>query len=68
MAVVNFKRASNNPFFPQRDHQHGVDLRSTMRLIIVFNDDFSVIYSLASGRADGIVVIAIVMFTYTDVG
>jgi len=39
-----------------------------MRLIIVFNDDFTVIKRLARGRADGIVIIAVVIFTHADIG
>ncbi|MNE22983.1 hypothetical protein D3C80_1162160 [compost metagenome] len=39
-----------------------------MRFIIVFNNDFAVVNGLASRGADGIVVIAIVMFTHTYVG
>lgn len=39
-----------------------------MRFIIVFNDDFSVIDRLLSGRTDEIIVITVVKFPHANVG
>ena len=67
MAVVNFQRPRDHAFFPQRDHQHRVDLWRPVGFIIVFNDDFSVVNCLSGGRADGVVAVAIIVLTDANV-
>ena len=42
--------------------------RRTVRFIIVFNDDFSVIDRLLRSRTDEIIIIAVVKFTHANVG
>ena len=68
MAVVDFQRTGDHTFFPQRYYQHGVYFRRAMCFIIVLDDDFSVIYRLLGGRANEIIVIAVVQFAHADIG
>ena len=68
VAVINFQRARHDAFLPQRDHQHGVDFRRSVGFIIVFDNDFTVVNRLSGGRANGVIVVAIVVFPHADVG
>ena len=45
-----------------------MDLRGAVRFIIVFNDDFTVIDRLLSGRTDEVIVVAVICFPDADVG
>ncbi|MNP28993.1 hypothetical protein D3C76_1219980 [compost metagenome] len=67
VTIIDFQGACNDAFLPQRDHQHRVDLGRTIGLIIVFDDDFTVINGLASCWADGIIIVAIIMFAHADI-
>ena len=68
VTVVDLQRAGDNAFLPKRDHQHGVYFRCPMCFIIVFYDDFPVIDRLSRGRADEVIVIAVIQFTHANVG
>ena len=68
VAVVNFQRSGHDPFLPQWDHQHGMNLWCAVGFIIVFNDDFSVIHRLTGSRANEVIAILIVMFTHANIG
>ena len=67
VAVVDFQRSGYHAFLPQGNHQHRVDFRGTISLIIVFNDDFSTAYRFECGWANYIVLIAIVIFPYANI-
>ena len=68
VAVVNFQRSGHDPFLPQWDHQHGMNLWCAVGFIIVFNDDFSVIHRLTGSRANEVIAILLVMFTHANIG
>ena len=68
VAVVNFQRSGHDPFLPQWDHQHGMNLWCAVGFIIVFNNDFPVIHRLAGSRANEVIAILIVVFAHANVG
>ncbi len=51
VAVVEFQRSGDAALLPQRDHQHGVDLRRAVGFVVIFDNDFTVAESLLRGGA-----------------
>ena len=68
VAVVDFQRTGHDPRFRQRDHQHRVDLRRAVGFIIVFDNDIAANDRLFGGRADGIIIVVVVIFPHANVG
>ena len=68
VAVVDFQRTGNHAFLRQRDHQHRVNFRRAIGFIVVFNDDFAVVNRLTGDRANGVIVIVVVIFPDADIG
>lgn len=68
VAIVDLQRAGHDAFLPKRNHQHRVNFRGAMRFIIVFYDDFTVIYGFLRGGADEVIVIAVVDLSDANIG